>query len=261
MMYSEKVAVAIKVGGRVLREAGDLVSLPFGSEYSIFVRNLNSVRAQVNVSIDGKNVSDGSLVIGPNSSVEIERFIKNGNLQAGNRFKFIERTAEIEAHKGIGSDDGLIRVEAWKEHVTTFVDVPVVRHHYYDEFHSLWSGCYFVNDCNFNNVQTSNCSAPTPDSVHSKSVMRSYMPQQERGDAGITVPGSESRQQFHRVSGFALEPNSTVIVIRLRGDVGGQPIAAPITVDHKPTCETCGKVNKANDQFCSKCGTALLVFA
>ena len=32
MMYSEKVAVAIKVGGRVLREAGDLVSLPFGSE-------------------------------------------------------------------------------------------------------------------------------------------------------------------------------------------------------------------------------------
>ena len=43
-MYLNKVAVAIKSNGKVLREQGDNVYIPFGSEYSIQVKNLNSVR-------------------------------------------------------------------------------------------------------------------------------------------------------------------------------------------------------------------------
>src|SRR6185503_8982520 len=101
----------------ILRESDSSVSLPFGCEYSILVKNLNSVRAQIAVSIDGKDAV-GRMVIAPNSSIELERFVQNGNLEAGNRFRFIERTAGIEKHRGIGADDGLIRIEGWREKVT-----------------------------------------------------------------------------------------------------------------------------------------------
>ena len=78
---------------------------------------------------------------------------------------------------------------------------------------------------------------------------------------GITVPGSESRQQFVNVAGFPLETQSTVIVLHLRGQVGAVPVVKPITVKARPQCSSCGKVNKAGTEFCGKCGTALVVYA
>jgi len=53
-MYSNKLAVAIKSAGKVLREFNkDEVYLPFGKEYSIFIKNMNSHRALVKVTVDG----------------------------------------------------------------------------------------------------------------------------------------------------------------------------------------------------------------
>ncbi len=111
-MYSHKLAIAVKSSGKVLRENGDTVYLPFGSEYSLLIKNLNSVRARVNIEIDGVDIAEGSgFILQPNSSIDIERFIRHGNMSAGNRFKFIERTASVENHRGgIKLDDGLIRV-------------------------------------------------------------------------------------------------------------------------------------------------------
>ena len=40
-MYNSKLAVAVKHDGKVLREEGENVMLPFGSEYSLFIKNLN----------------------------------------------------------------------------------------------------------------------------------------------------------------------------------------------------------------------------
>jgi hypothetical protein len=113
MMYSEKLAIAVKVNGKVLRERGDQVFLPFGSEFSLFIKNLHSRRCLVTIEIDGKDIADGDQFVVPaHGSIEIERFLKNGNKLAGNRFKFIERTAKIEeGPRGIGVEDGLIRVQ------------------------------------------------------------------------------------------------------------------------------------------------------
>jgi hypothetical protein len=113
MMYQDKLAIAVKSNGKVLREFKDTAFVPFGSEYSIFIKNLNSVRVRVSISIDGKDVADGdSFIINANSSMELERFLKNGNMSKGNRFKFIERTANVEAHRGgAQAEDGIIRVE------------------------------------------------------------------------------------------------------------------------------------------------------
>jgi hypothetical protein len=302
----QNIVCAVKVNGRILRESGDTVTLPFGAEFGLVLKNLNSVRAMASISIDGKDIADGQrLILEPNSSFEIERFIRSGNMSSGNRFKFIERTAGIENHRGIVTDDGLIRVEGWKEHVPQFVDVPVRR--YYDEWvpcPRLWRPWYpgpvwmgssntgtgssneSVSACNFAGASASMATtdraasqsrvggsllrsaglrgpqskaAPRPQQAKAAVKFRYFDSEPERGDAGITVPGSESHQEFRHAQGFPLEPNSVVIVLRLRGEVGGKPAIAPITVNFKPSCETCGKSNKANSQFCSNCGTALVM--
>jgi hypothetical protein len=302
-MYTANVVAVVKVNGQVLRENSDTVTLPFGSEFSLLVKNLNSVRIQFSVSINGKDATDGTkLIVGPNSSVELERFVRNGNLQAGNRFKFVERTKEVEEHRGVGAEDGLVRVEAWKEVVQRYECLPisipsvpyvpyVQPYDYGYEYPYYWpvrpqrmaprwgtpggqrspmtasAGSMRGRPSRPQHPISKGACGPTPGSViHpttnfcSADIGSSVTPVTHT-DVGITVPGGESRQQFVNVSGFPLEPTSTVIVLHLRGDVNGQPVVMPVTVDVKPTCVTCGKVNKATNKFCAQCGTALCVIA
>ena len=110
MTYADKFVVEVKQNGKILRIKNGAVYLPFGSEYSIFLKNLNSKRASVNISIDGEDVLDNnSLVLDANSSTELEGFLR-GNT-AKNRFRFINKTKEISEHRGDRADDGLLRVE------------------------------------------------------------------------------------------------------------------------------------------------------
>lgn len=281
-MYNNKLVASIKVNGKVLREFGEIVKLPFGSEYSIFLKNLNSVKAIVRLSIDGEDVA-GDLVINANSSLDLERFIKNGNLDKGNRFKFIERTSKIEDHRGIQAEDGLLRIEYEFEKEPVKVTHEYIKRHYdydWDDFYwrrRSWpyaypyifynSGCVgsagsLTDSLGFNILVAQNsmslagaqCSA-TMDSGEIKtsgSVTRSF------NDAGITVPGSESNQKFTTVSGFPTDGIKHVIVLRLFGEnIEGKPIIAPVTVKTKIECNICGTINKVNSKFCSECGSAL----
>jgi len=114
MVYNEKLVAVIKCNGRVLREETDVVTLSFNSEYSILIKNLDSRKAVVKVSIDGQDVLSGnSLVIEPNREIELEGFM-NGSI-AKNRFKFIQKTKEISDFRGDRVDDGIIRIEYWFE--------------------------------------------------------------------------------------------------------------------------------------------------
>lgn len=272
-MYNDKIVVAIKVGGKVLREDGDTVSLPFGSEYSILIKNLESVRAQVSVSVDGTNATDGNVIIAPNSHLELERFIA-GNMNAGNRFKFIERTKAIEEHRGVRLDDGLVRVEAWKEHIVRHTPLPIYPQPVGPPIHPGYRGTTAPRGRQVGasrNPVRGEMLAKTG-GISGSSFVRPARPQhpQSKGmgdrrsmaSPGITVPGSKSDQIFHRVSGFDLEPGSVVIVLRLCGvDALAVPVSEPVTVDAKRECGSCGKIHKANAEFCSQCGTALLTYA
>lgn len=156
MMYQERLAIAVKTNGKVLREQGDTVFVPFGSEYTLYIKNMHSLRALVRIEIDGTDGTDGtdategtSLIVPANGSIEIERFIKAGNFDKGQRFKFIERTSKIEnGPRGIKTEDGLIRVEFEFEREpipmknfyyvdptpiwTTYPKKEVHHHHHYD---------------------------------------------------------------------------------------------------------------------------------
>lgn len=278
MMHKKNLVVAIKVGGHVLRETSERVELPFGSEYSIMLKNLDSVRQQVQISIDGEQAT-GWLVIDPNSRIEVERFIK-GNLERGNRFKFIERTEAVEKHRGIQAEDGLVRIEFRREKVYV---APTVTHTYhYDHHYNHEHYPYCPREHNYPwqficNSQSGTSSSVLPNngtitrgmrsgtgasgisgqSVHSANTMSFSGPiSAPQNDAGITVPGSLSDQRFILVMGFDTEP-SEVITLHLVGYTGKVPVRVVKTVDQKPTCDTCGKTNKVANKFCSQCGTSL----
>lgn len=253
-MYNNKLAVAIKSNGKVLREFKDTVYIKFGSEYSFLIKNLNSVRAIVKVSIDGDETIPNGLIVEPNSEVDLERWIKNGNLSEGNRFKFIERTGSIEEFRGIKIEDGLIRVEFQFER-------PLIK-----TTHTSWTQTYpapYYNNDLRGVIYDSWC---VTDSGISASATTTKASLNHNGtvvnDVGITVPGSKSEQKFNIGSWFPVEDEKHVMILKLLGETpDNRQVTESVTVKHKPKCTTCGVQNKANAKFCTQCGTALEIFA
>ena len=269
MMYDSKMALAVKSNGRVLRESksgeNTTVYLPFGCEYSLLLKNLNSVKALVKVWIDGTDVTHGTsgLIVEPNSSLNLERFIKNGNLSAGNRFRFIERSDAVSQHRGNKIDDGLIRVEfeyalrspaaIWPT-LTTYTGGDSMTDHTYYSKGGSWIGASGASG-----------SSGISGSLRSKSIssgneiVNYASTSQNANDVGVTVAGSVSKQEFTWGQAFITDSVKHVMVMQMLGEVEGQEVVKPVTVNHKPTCTSCGKVNKASAKFCSECGTGLVL--
>lgn len=265
-MYQNKFVAAVKVNGQVLREVNGSVAIPFGSEYALFLKNLNTVRVKIRVSVDGTPATgDTWLVIAPDSSCDLERFITAGNFNAGNRFKFIERTADVENHRGVKAEDGLIRIEYQTEHVRPRVDVPIPdyypvptpyyppwpRHRYPRYPHYTASGGMRASlgasggtqRSNSMSYSANNCSAGASAGLN---------------DCGITVAGSVSNQTFYAVSDFETVGAGDAIILRLRGVLaGGKRVKTPITVKTKTICSSCGKTATKPSAFCAGCGTSL----
>jgi len=271
-MYNNKLAVAILNNGQVLRERGDTVYLPFGSEYAIRVKNLNTTKASVKVEIDGKEATEGvALIIDPNESFDLERFIKNGNLNQGNRFKFIQRTAAVARHRGVSIDDGLIRV-------TFQFERPYVRPStwpWVERRRSSWT----LGGTPYGRRSTDNgrsswtagglgSSGSSYSASASNSVLRSKSSTVYDGDAqcslepdpvGVTAAGSVSDQQFQVVSSLNLDPQEHVMVLRLLGESAETKIKVtkPLTVKSKPKCSSCGLKCKSSWRSCPRCSTSL----
>ena len=261
-MYNQKLVASIKSKGKVLREFKDTVYIPFASEYSILLKNLNTTRAVVNVFIDGENAVPGGLVIDPGRTVDLERWIKNGNLSEGNKFKFIERTSAVEnGPRGIKLEDGLIRVEYQFEISRPIINIS----------NTLWNTPVYGNGV-MRGISGSTgdwagpagavtCSASL-NSVSASSFDVTASAASFQNETGITVPGSKSTQTFQTVTVGALESTVHNIVLKLVGDLGNnKPVEKAVTVKAKPKCTTCGHQNKATAKFCTECGTALEIFA
>jgi len=274
MTYKDQFVAEVKCRGKILRVTDDVVRLPFGSEYSLYLKNLSSRKASVNISIDGEDVLDNnSLILEPNSSVELEGFLRGTT--ARNKFKFINKTKEIQEHRGDKIDDGIIRIEfAYeRQHPIRLLveDIEHHHHHHHHHHHNFrhWNyGDWFVGDSTVRystsgdgvhamSIKNSDTVGATQNAFYSSNVtVESLGVGQPLSDEGITVKGSECNQDFRYASIGELE-QAEVIIIRLKGITGSQPIQQPITVDTKLTCKTCGRVSKSSAKFCSNCGTFL----
>lgn len=270
MTYKDRFVVEVKCNGKILRVRDEAVTLPFGSEYSLLLKNLNTKRACVKISIDGQDVLDTtSLVLSPNETTELQGFLRNN--VATNRFKFIQKTKEIQDHRGDRVDDGLIRVEfAFEEksidYLQNFINTRREEIHHYHHYHYHWPPYRYDYYQEPHIYYCSSLGASTGDNVKSggtsslnvcdslQTVQESFVPNQ---DEGITVKGSEINQQFNYTSiGTLSQPE--VIIIKLRGETSkGEPVQKPVTVTTKLTCKTCGKTSSSSSKFCSNCGTFL----
>jgi hypothetical protein len=244
MTFKDNFITVVKCNGRILREDNGFVTLPFDSEYSIYLKNLDSRKAVVDISIDGKDVLDNSrLIVYPDTFLELEGFKKNNKVE--NKFKFIKKTEEIVNHRGDRVDDGIIRVEVTFEKFKVEQYIEHVHHHFTVPY--IWHYPYYT--CNMTSSDsfsvyggTISCNTPT-----------SYI----KNDEGITVKGSEGNQQFIAGSTNELENQSRVIILKLRGKIEGVDANMPITTQDKKVCETCGKRSNYLAKFCSRCGTYL----
>lgn len=235
-MFKKEMVVAVKVNGKIMREAGpehNEVFIPFGSEYSLLLKNKSSKSAVVKVEIDGEDALSGnSLLIGANEEIELERFVER--LDKGNRLKFIQKTEQIQQHRGDRIDDGIIRIEFQYEKAN-IIEPSIFR----------------------------NCSRYSGDGRMTKSYDCSldyFTPQSAKPqeDEGITVRGSQSNQSFRRVNVGELEPEKHTIVFKLRGITDKNDVVTePVTVKTKVECQTCGKKSKYGTAYCSACGTRL----
>lgn len=269
-MYNNKLAVALKSAkGKILREFGETVYIPFGEEYSVFVKNLNNVRALVSISVDGKDIGDGTrFIVNANDSIDIQRFLKNGNLNEGNRLKFIERTAAVENHRGVGIEDGIVRVECWFEKPMP-VYKPTPTWIYNDgPFYNYKD--YTLGGSNDPTIYRSNTTTYSSEvktkGMKTRGISGSNMTlnavgsiQTSVNDVGITVEGSVSNQQFTTGAWFPVESTSHVIVLKMLGQTKDNKVKQAVTTKAKAECKTCGRLNKATAKFCSECGTSLQI--
>ena len=284
-MYQEKMVVCLKNNGKILREKEGIIQIPFGSEYSIYIKNMESRKAKVKISIDGVDVLNGqSLLINPNETTELEGFLND--CIAKNKFKFIPKTKEISEYRGDKIEDGLIRVEFWYEKLK-----PITQHinqvfnpnpnpwwvTYKQPTYDIsptWTTNTNLNCSNSTNIVnksmqmdclrsfdnnvcqtslTSNCSTSdiTAQNCSSLNSIKSF-------DDGITVKGEEISQQFKYGNIGVLEENSHVIILRLVGfnDIGDK-VEKVVTVRDKLQCRICGKVSGSSGKFCDRCGSYL----
>lgn len=266
-MYKNNFVVSIKTADKYVREEGDHFNIPFGSEYIIYLKNLNDVDAAVAVSIDGMSIFPQKIMVRAKQSVELK-----GNAD-NHAFKFIQKSQKISQYRGDRPEDGLISVtyqfvnRSRQDDVSKILDEieklkrtkpyqpyyvpywPPYRWTYHpDWYHHSAPYC----GSGLNNI-SSYCSNSSPNFQAS-----SYSA--ARGadvSSGITTSGSDVNQHYDTFF-QALNTDTHTITIKLYGEVQGTPVETVVHTRTKLMCGVCGTRNVSNHKYCGECGTRLI---
>lgn len=230
-MFQNNFVVAIASNNAILREFKNEVYIPFNTEYSVVLNNLNIIDALVKVSIDGQIIAS-NLKVSAGQSIEIDRF-----QDSANKLKFVERSKEIEDFRGSTVNDGFLRVEFQFASTIPYPQPPTPLLYYppgVRTFPSYPQSRFGAND--------------------------SYCDSSQSPVAGITVQGSKSDQAPLQPSFMKLDEEKFVINLQMIGQVQYTKVNETITVKSKLKCSSCGTVSKSTAKFCSACGTSLIIF-
>ena len=260
-MYKHNFIVVIKHNGKVLREIDGEVRLPFGSQYTVLLKNKDSRSALVDIEVDGENVLSGNgLIVYGNTSQEIKGFMRD--MSVTNRFKFIHKTKEISDYRGDRVDDGLVtvkyRFEREKKEPVTVIrkQNPWCAPDNYP-CSELWTYTDIKYGCSPNTNYSSDASLMA-DTTTTKSLVTDMYVQEPLLNDGITVKGSEINQPYQYGDIGELENRSYIITIQLKGETKRKNIVKKsLTIKTKLRCTTCGRLSKSTSKFCYNCGTYL----
>lgn len=249
-MHSNGFVIALKNANKeVLRETNNgTVYLPFYSEYSLLLKNNNNRKAQVTIKIDGTNVLGNSFIIlHPNESTDLERFIIDRNLNSGNKFKFVPKDDSRVADPS-NEENGNIEVTFKLEkqfYPTIEINDKFPQKHwksYRKDRRTDYSSSLYSQELS-NNVMFCSTSLVAP------------------SQAGATIEGSYSNQKFTYGTIGELEPLSTILKLKILAPVATtQWTVSTSTINEtkKKYCTNCGKRLKFRDLYCNKCGTKQL---
>lgn len=138
-MYRDSYIVALMVGGKIQKESDDgTVLIPFGSEYVIRLKNKLRKRAVADVWLDGRVAAKG-IVIDANGTVDLERFVEDGNLSEGKRFK-LARLTDAKVEQPNDSENGTIEVNFYPEKDEPVVEKIVTHEYKHDCWNHNWIG-------------------------------------------------------------------------------------------------------------------------
>jgi hypothetical protein len=137
-MYRDSYVAALMVDGKIQKESDDgSVLIPFGSEYVLRLKNKLRKRAVADVWIDGKIAVKG-IVIDANGTVDLERFVADGNLNEGKRFK-LARLTDPKVDQPNDSENGSIEVNFYPEKDEPEIEKKIIHitdnHHYCSHNH------------------------------------------------------------------------------------------------------------------------------
>ena len=257
-MYQNKLVATLKSKGQILREENGCFKLPFNSEYTIFLKNMESRRVVVNIDIDGEDVLDNKrLIIGGNETLELEGFMKGTT--ARNKFRFIQRTKNIEEHRGIHVEDGLIRIEFTFEKLQ-----PITQEITYTYPWKIWStnpiwyntNETYTTECSPGDYNLSTRGTSCSNNVSSYNI--NTVQDSLTFDDGITTKGAPINQDFNYGYTRELEDQSHTIILKLLGyNEKGSVIKSPTFTRERLNCEICGYKNISSNKYCGECGTFL----
>jgi hypothetical protein len=247
MTFKNNFIVDIVCDGKTMRVKNGEIKLPFGSEYSVFMKNIDSRKAVASLYVDGKDVLDGNLrVVMPGSSITVNGFMKGS--ESTNKFKFTKKTKRISKYRGDFPDDGIIRVEYWFEkHRPEIIEKPWYTN---GNLKSKSTDVYGINDYSTSNTYFGNYDT----TVYSSSLCSSNFTED-----GITVNGSKLDESFVYADVGTLEDTSSVIAIRLVGyDIKRKKkVLKPVYNKTKLVCQVCGTKSKSSVNYCRHCGNNL----
>lgn len=114
-MFKNNVVISIKVGQNFLQDIESIVQIPFGTEYSVLIKNLNNKPINVKMFIDGKlNGIEKGFLVKEKESISINSFLDPSFRSLNNTcnaLKFINKSPELNSRRTENIEDSLLRFE------------------------------------------------------------------------------------------------------------------------------------------------------
>ena len=281
MVYQNQYALAIIQDGKIVPESNGGVTLPYGSEYKIRLKNESRQKSIADIYIDGAIAVKG-IIVDEDGTVDVERYIRPGVdlFSSGARFKLARLGNPGVADAG-DDQNGLIDVRFYKEKQK--LPQPVVTHitTWPQQIVNTWHPPYnvtcqqgqtpmdpgvFQSTCDFLATHGGNKIGKTHDGsaacdgvmyekerskVLSTSPIRSGIHTKSARTAdgpAATVKGSQSSQRVENVYMEVATDKFDTLSLKLFG------VTKITRIDVCP----CGHKRRNTEWFCPKCGTKLV---